>query len=214
MTLSLVLQLRSGLQALSLELSTDQQKKLLDFLALLLKWNKVYNLTSIRQADDMLTHHVMDCLAAVAAVMHEAPDDKTLLDVGSGGGLPSVVFAIVCPHLQVTAVDAVAKKSAFIETVAHTLKLSNLKGIHSRVELLEETFDLVVSRAFASLKDFTAWSDKALRTGGKWAAMKGKVPEEEMAELPVNIQIQGIQTLNVPDLEAQRCLIWLKRSPA
>lgn len=214
MTLSLDLQLRSGLQALSLELSTDQQKKLLDFLALLLKWNKVYNLTSIRQADDMLTHHVMDCLAAVAAVMHEAPDAKTLLDVGSGGGLPSVVFAIVCPHLQVTAVDAVAKKSAFIETVAHTLKLSNLKGIHSRVELLEETFDLVVSRAFASLKDFTAWSDKALRTGGKWAAMKGKVPEEEMAELPPNIQIQGIQTLNVPDLEAQRCLIWLKRSPA
>ena len=212
--MSLDLQLRSGLQALSLELSTDQQKKLLDFLALLLKWNKVYNLTSIRQADDMLTHHVMDCLAAVAAVMHEAPDAKTLLDVGSGGGLPSVVFAIVCPHLQVTAVDAVAKKSAFIETVAHTLKLSNLKGIHSRVELLEETFDLVVSRAFASLKDFTAWSDKALRTGGKWAAMKGKIPEEEMAELPANIQIQGIQTLNVPDLEAQRCLIWLKRSPA
>ncbi len=214
MTLSLDLQLRSGLQALSLELSTDQQKKLLDFLALLLKWNKVYNLTSIRQADDMLTHHVMDCLAAVAAVMHEAPDAKTLLDVGSGGGLPSVVFAIVCPHLQVTAVDAVAKKSAFIETVAHTLKLSNLKGIHSRVELLEETFDLVVSRAFASLKDFTAWSDKALRTGGSWAAMKGKIPEEEMAELPASIQIQGIQTLNVPDLEAQRCLIWLKRSPA
>jgi 16S rRNA (guanine527-N7)-methyltransferase len=214
LTLSLDLQLRSGLQALSLELSTDQQKKLLDFLALLLKWNKVYNLTSIRQADDMLTHHVMDCLAAVAAVMHEAPDAKTLLDVGSGGGLPSVVFAIVCPHLQVTAVDAVAKKSAFIETVAHTLKLSNLKGIHSRVELLEETFDLVVSRAFASLKDFTAWSDKALRTGGSWAAMKGKIPEEEMAELPASIQIQGIQTLNVPDLEAQRCLIWLKRSPA
>jgi 16S rRNA (guanine527-N7)-methyltransferase len=134
--------------------------------------------------------------------------------VGSGGGLPSVVFAIVCPHLQVTAVDAVAKKSAFIETVAHTLKLSNLKGIHSRVELIEDKSDLVVSRAFASLKDFTAWSDKALRTGGKWAAMKGKVPEEEMAELPASIQIQGIQTLNVPDLEAQRCLIWLKRSPA
>jgi 16S rRNA (guanine527-N7)-methyltransferase len=214
LTLSLDLQLRSGLQALSLELSTDQQKKLLDFLALLLKWNKVYNLTSIRQAEDMLTHHVMDCLAAVAAVMHEAPDSKTLLDVGSGGGLPAVVFAIVCPHLQVTAVDAVAKKSAFIETVAHTLKLSNLKGIHSRVELLEETFDLVVSRAFASLKDFTAWSDKALRTGGSWAAMKGKIPEEEIAELPPNIQIQGIQTLNVPDLEAQRCLIWLQRSPA
>ena len=214
MTLSLDLQLRSGLQALSLELSTDQQKKLLDFLALLLKWNKVYNLTSIRLADDMLTHHVMDCLAAVAAVMHEAPDSKTLLDVGSGGGLPSVVFAIVCPHMQVTAVDAVAKKAAFIETVAHTLTLSNLKGRHSRVESLDETFDLVVSRAFASLKDFTAWSDKALRTGGAWAAMKGKIPEEEIAELPAHIQIQGIQTLNVPGLDAQRCLIWLKRSPA
>lgn len=212
MTLALDQQLGAGLDALSIKLTNEQQQLLLDFMALLLKWNKVYNLTSIRQAEDMLTHHVMDCLAAVAAVMHEAPDAKTLLDVGSGGGLPSVVFAIVCPHLQVTAVDAVAKKAAFIETVAHTLKLPNLKGVHSRVELLEEKFDLVVSRAFASLKDFTAWSDKALCSGGKWAAMKGKVPEEEMAELPSRIQIQHIQTLEVPGLDAQRCLIWLERS--
>ena len=212
MTLALDQQLGAGLDALSIKLTNEQQQLLLDFMALLLKWNKVYNLTSIRQAEDMLTHHVMDCLAAVAAVMHEAPDAKTLLDVGSGGGLPSVVFAIVCPHLQVTAVDAVAKKAAFIETVAHTLKLPNLKGVHSRVELLEEKFDLVVSRAFASLKDFTAWSDKALCSGGTWAAMKGKIPEEEMAELPANIKIQHIQTLKVPGLDAQRCLIWLERS--
>ena len=213
MTLALDRQFGAGLESLSITLSTVQQQQLLDFLALLLKWNKVYNLTSIRLADDMLTHHVMDCLAAVAAVMHEAPDAKTLLDVGSGGGLPSVVFAIVCPHLQVTAVDAVAKKAAFIETVAHTLTLSNLKGRHSRVESLDETFDLVVSRAFASLKDFTAWSDKALRAGGTWVAMKGKLPEDELAELPEGVQIQGIQTLKVPGLEAHRCLIWLKRSP-
>ena len=212
MTLALDQQLGAGLDALSIKLTNEQQQLLLDFMALLLKWNKVYNLTSIRQAEDMLTHHVMDCLAAVAAVMHEAPDAKTLLDVGSGGGLPSVVFAIVCPHLQVTAVDAVAKKAAFIETVAHTLKLPNLKGVHSRVELLEEKYDLVMSRAFASLKDFTAWSDKALCSGGKWAAMKGKVPEEEMAELPSHIQIQHIQTLEVPGVDAQRCLIWLERS--
>ena len=212
MTLALDQQLGAGLDALSIKLTNEQQQLLLDFMALLLKWNKVYNLTSIRQAEDMLTHHVMDCLAAVAAVMHEAPDAKTLLDVGSGGGLPSVVFAIVCPHLQVTAVDAVAKKAAFIETVAHTLKLPNLKGVHSRVELLEEKFDLVVSRAFASLKDFTAWSDKALCSGGTWAAMKGKIPEEEMAELPANIKIQHIQTLKVPGLDAQRCLILLERS--
>jgi len=213
LTLALDRQFGAGLESLSITLSTVQQQQLLDFLALLLKWNKVYNLTSIRLADDMLTHHVMDCLAAVAAVMHEAPDAKTLLDVGSGGGLPSVVFAIVCPHLQVTAVDAVAKKAAFIETVAHTLTLSNLKGRHSRVESLDETFDLVVSRAFASLKDFTAWSDKALRAGGTWVAMKGKLPEDELAELPEGVQIQGIQTLKVPGLEAHRCLIWLKRSP-
>ena len=212
MTLALDRQLVAGLDALSVKLNTVQQQQLLDFLALLLKWNKVYNLTSIREAEDMLTHHVMDCLTAVATVMHEAPDTKTLLDVGSGGGLPSVVFAIVYPHLQVTAVDAVAKKAAFIQTAAHTLKLANLKGIHSRVELLEEKFDLVVSRAFASLKDFTTWSDKALRTGGTWVAMKGKVPEDEMAELPEGVRIQGIQTLNVPGLDAHRCLIWLRRS--
>lgn len=212
MTLSLDQRLSAGLDVLAIKLKSEQQQQLLDFLALLLKWNKVYNLTSIRQAEDMLTHHVMDCLAAVAAVMRELPDTQTLLDVGSGGGLPSVVFAIVCPHLQVTAVDAVAKKAAFIETVAHSLRLPNLKGKHSRVELLEEKSDLVVSRAFASLKDFTAWSDKALRTGGQWVAMKGKTPEDEMAELPAHIHIQRIQSLEVPGLDAQRCLVWLARA--
>jgi 16S rRNA (guanine527-N7)-methyltransferase len=214
LSLSLEQDLILGADALGLALTHQQTSQLLAYIEMLQKWNQVYNLTAIKDPQQMLTQHVLDCLAVVTPLKEMVPNAQNLLDVGAGGGLPSVVLAIACPSMRVVAVDAVAKKSAFIETVAHTLKLSNLKGIHSRVELLENKFDLVVSRAFASLKDFTAWSDKALRTGGKWAAMKGKVPEEEMAELPPNIQIQGIQTLNVPDLEARRCLIWLQRSPA
>ena len=204
--------LAAGLDALALQLSLYQQEQLLSYLDLLIKWNKVYNLTSIRQPEQMLTHHVMDCLAAVAEVIKLAPQNCCLLDVGSGGGLPSVVFAILCPQWQVTAVDAVAKKVAFIETVAHTLKLPNLKGTHTRVELLEDSFDLVVARAFASLNDFTTWTDKALRPGGSWVAMKGKYPEEEIAALPSVREVQQIQRIKVPGLDAERCLIWLKRT--
>jgi len=204
-------QLAAGLEALELPLSLYQQKQLLNYLDLLMKWNKVYNLTSIRQPEQMLTHHVMDCLAAVAEVIKLAPQDCRLLDVGSGGGLPSVVFAILCPQWQVTAVDAVAKKAAFIETAAYTLNLTNLKSRHARVESLEDAFDLVVARAFASLKDFSAWTDKALRPGGTWVAMKGKYPEEEIAALPSERELVQTQKIRVPGLDAERCLIWLKR---
>jgi len=210
LTHSLALGLRQGLSDLALPLTDQQQTQLLDYLALLLKWNKVYNLTSVRDPEQMLAQHVLDCLAAIPVVLQEFPSACDVLDVGSGGGLPSVVFAIACPHWRVTAIDAVAKKAAFVQTVAHTLKLANLHSIHGRVEELSQTFDLVTCRAFAELADFTRWSHAALNPSGRWLAMKGKHPQAEIDRLPAGVRVERIQSLNVPSVDAERCLVWLK----
>jgi 16S rRNA (guanine527-N7)-methyltransferase len=132
-----------------------------------------------------------------------------VLDVGCGGGLPSVVFAIACPQWRITAIDAVAKKTAFVQTVAHTLKLTNLNVIHGRVEELSQTFDLVTCRAFAELADFTHWTAASLNPSGRWLAMKGKYPQAEIERLPKEVLIEKVQTLRVPGLGADRCLVWL-----
>jgi 16S rRNA (guanine527-N7)-methyltransferase len=138
----------------------------------------------------------------------------TFLDVGSGGGLPGVVVAICCPGVNVTCVDTVAKKAAFVQQVAASLKLANLKGLHARVEALTGPFDVVGSRAFASLPDFVNWSADALATDGVWMAMKGKLPEEEMSALPTLAKVFHVEQLHVPGLDAERCMIWMKKSPA
>ncbi len=210
MTPSLAQGLSQGLLHLALPLTGQQQAQLLDYLALLLKWNKVYNLTSVRDPEQMLTQHLMDCLAAIPELLHDFPASCDVLDVGCGGGLPSVVFAIACPHWQVTAIDAVAKKAAFVQTVAHSLTLTNLHAIHGRVEALSQTFDLVTSRAFAELADFTRWSASSLKPSGRWLAMKGKYPQAEIDRLPAGVMVEKVQTLNVPGLEAERCLVWLR----
>ncbi|MFM7698170.1 MAG: 16S rRNA (guanine(527)-N(7))-methyltransferase RsmG [Limnohabitans sp.] len=202
--------LSQGLSALALSLSEEQQGQLLAYLSLLMKWNKVYNLTSVREPQQMLSHHLLDCLAAIPAVSHAFPAACDLLDVGSGGGLPSVVFAIACPHWRVTAIDTVAKKAAFIQTVAHSLKLSNLVSVHGRVEDQTQAFDLVTCRAFAELVDFTQWSVKVLKPHGRWLAMKGKYPHAEIERLPDSVWLEQIQTLTVPGVDADRCLVWLK----
>jgi 16S rRNA (guanine527-N7)-methyltransferase len=136
----------------------------------------------------------------------------SLLDVGSGGGLPGVVIAICCPQVRVTCVDAVSKKAAFVQQVAASLKLSNLKGVHARVETLSEPYDVVCSRAFASLSDFVVWSASALAEGGVWMAMKGKMPLEEMAALPEFASVFHVEQLQVPGLDAERCMIWMKKT--
>ena len=133
----------------------------------------------------------------------------SVLDVGCGGGLPSVVFAIACPQWRVTAIDAVAKKTAFVQTAAHALKLTNLNVIHGRVEELSQTFDLVTCRAFAELADFTRWTAASLNPSGRWLAMKGKYPQAEIERLPKEALIEKVQTLSVPGLDADRCLVWL-----
>lgn len=213
-------QLQAGAEALGLGLEDGQVGQLMDFLALLQKWNKVYNLTSVRDPQEMMTHHLLDSLAAVAPLRRHlatlesqglAAGTVRLLDVGSGGGLPGVVFAICCPGVDVSCVDTVGKKAAFIQQAAVSLKLRNLHGVHARVETLTTPFDIISCRAFASLPDFVTWSQGALATPhGVWLAMKGKHPEDEIAALPAGASVFRVEPLSVPGLEAERCIIWLK----
>ncbi len=209
--------LQKGLDDLGLSLTPDQQSQLLSYVDLIAKWTKVYNLTAVRDAKEMLTHHLLDSLAVIAPLRRElakrnlpASESPKLLDVGSGAGLPGVVIAITCPEVSVSCVDTVAKKAAFIQQVAATLKLPNLKGLHARVESLTDPFDIVCSRAFASLVDFTTWSQSALASHGVWMAMKGKHPDQELAALPDNIRVFHVEQLHVPGLDAERCIIWLR----
>ena len=210
-------QLEQGIAALKLDLTAAQVDLLMSFMDLLQKWNKVYNLTSVRDPQEMLTHHLLDSLAAVPALLRHAntltvEEGKRLplLDVGSGGGLPGVVFAICCPQIDVNCVDTVGKKAAFIQQVAASLRLPNLHGIHDRVENLKTLYPVISCRAFASLVDFTTWSRKALADGGIWFAMKGKHPDDEIAALPADVKVFHVEPLQVPGLDAERCVIWLK----
>jgi 16S rRNA (guanine527-N7)-methyltransferase len=211
--------LAAGIEALGLSLSDAQQQQLLGYMALIQKWNKVYNLTALRDPQEMLTHHLLDSLSAIAPLMRHlqgVPSFEemgcSLLDVGSGGGLPGVVIAICCPKVRVTCVDAVSKKAAFVQQVVASLKLPNLKGVHARVETLTGPFDVVCSRAFASLPDFVTWSASALTDASVWMAMKGKLPTEEMAALPSIANVFHVEQLQVPGLDAERCMIWMKKS--
>jgi 16S rRNA (guanine527-N7)-methyltransferase len=210
--------LQKGLDGLGLEVSPEQQAQLLAYMDLIGKWTKVYNLTAVRDANEMLTHHLLDSLAVVAPLRREVarlvlPEGQTqlrMLDVGAGAGLPGIVIAITCPEIFVTCVDTVAKKAAFIQQVAATLMLPNLKGLHARVESLTQPYDVVCSRAFASLIDFTTWSQSALASHGVWMAMKGKHPDQELAVLPESVKVFHVEQLQVPSLDAERCIIWMR----
>lgn len=208
--------LRAGLAALGLSLSDAQVRQLLDYQNLIGKWNKVYNLTAVRDPAEMLTHHLLDSLAAVAPLQKHVQGRglaaASLLDVGSGAGLPGVVLAICCPTLAVTCVDTVGKKAAFIKQAALALGLGNLTGLHARVETITQPFDVICARAFASLADFTSWSQAALAPGGVWMALKGKHPAEELALLPPDVAVFHVEPLAVPGLDAERCIIWLKKT--
>ena len=205
--------LRSGASALGLDLSDAQVEHLLAYLALLAKWNKVYNLTAVRDPREMLVQHLLDSLAAIPPLRrHTGGKPMKVLDVGSGGGLPGAVIAICCPELQVDCVDTVGKKAAFIQHAAAQLGRGNLRGVHARVENLQGPYDLICSRAFASLPDFVAWSGAALAEEGVWMAMKGKHPAQEIAALPPGTEVFHVEQLAVPGLDAERCIVWMRRS--
>lgn len=214
--------LRQGLLDLALVLDDAQIIRLLDYLELIQKWTWVYNLTAVRDPAEMLTHHLLDSLAVIAPLRRQlarqtqsatsavSPSVMRLLDVGSGAGLPGVVIAICCPEITVHCVDAVAKKSAFIQQVALTLKLPRLRGLHARVERLTDQYDVISSRAFASLPDFVTGSGVALAEQGVWLAMKGKYPADEIAALPTGVEVFHVEQLAVPGLNAERCIVWMR----
>ncbi|MRT31495.1 16S rRNA (guanine(527)-N(7))-methyltransferase RsmG [Herbaspirillum sp. CAH-3] len=204
--------LEEGAKSMGLALSAAQIDKLMAYQALLAKWNKVYNLTALRDPAQMVTHHLLDSLSAVSAFAGA----QRVLDVGAGGGLPGIVLAIWAaeaqPQMQITLVDTVSKKTAFLNQVKAQLHLGNVSVLHARVEQLpvEQQYDVITSRAFAELKDFVTWSNHLLQQGGKYIALKGVLPQEEIDRLPAGWKVQQVQPLQVPGLDAERHLIFME----
>ncbi|MDP1900107.1 MAG: 16S rRNA (guanine(527)-N(7))-methyltransferase RsmG [Rubrivivax sp.] len=195
---------------LGLALGADQRAALRRYLDLLQQWNATYNLTAVRDRAGMLTQHLADCLAVVPPLRRQVAGGR-LLDVGSGGGLPGVVIAALLPAMDVTCADAVGKKMAFVRQVAGALPLPNLHAVHSRIEdLRAPPFDVITSRAFASLADFAGLTRSHLAPSGVWIAMKGRVPDEEIDALPEWVEVFHVEQLAVPGLDAQRCLVWMR----
>lgn len=206
-------QLSDGASRMGIALSAQQQQKMLDYLALLAKWNKVYNLTALRDPAKMMTHHLLDSLAVVSAFTGA----KRVLDVGAGGGLPGIILAIwaqeAAPGMTIDMVDTVHKKTAFLTQVKAQLGLDNVSVHTGRVEELAlQPYDVITSRAFAELKDFIDWSHHLLEEGGKYIALKGVLPEEEIARLPVGWKVDEVIPVHVAGLDAQRHLIIIRKA--
>jgi len=201
--------LAEGIAEMQLEVSPEQQGRLMDYLALMFKWNSVYNLTSLRDPMQMVTHHLLDSLAAVPAFVQA----KNVLDVGSGGGLPGIVLAIVRPDMKVSMIDTVHKKTAFLTQVKAELGLANVTVYTMKVQELDvsDKFDVITSRAFADLSDFVNWSSHLLADGGRYIALKGVAPEDERQRLPAEWRVSGLQPLQVPRLGAERHLVFIEK---
>lgn len=214
---SFLVRLERVIAAYGLDINALQKTQLLDYLEQLNKWNKTYNLTAIRDQEQALIQHLFDSLSIVQPLKKyfQARNitEPCIMDVGSGGGLPGVILAITLTESSVICVDAVEKKIAFIKHVAGVLQLKNLKALHTRVEELPDAgMDLVTSRAFASLKDFANLSGKHVMANGLLVAMKGKQPTQEISELDeTDWVVNHIETLMVPELDAERCLVWMQR---
>lgn len=202
-----------GLEGLGLPSQERTVLLLGRFADLLLRWNRTYNLTAIREESEVVTHHLLDSAALVPMIGKIAPEAQTLLDVGSGGGLPAVPTALLRPDLSVHAVDTVKKKVTFLQQAQIELGLKNFRVHHARVENLRlSPFDVITSRAFASLADFTSLTEHLLKPSGVWLAMKGVVPEEEMAALPDFVRVREILPMTVPGLHESRHLIVMERN--
>jgi 16S rRNA (guanine527-N7)-methyltransferase len=201
-------QLEQGIAALGLALPAEAVPRLLDYLALLERWNAAYNLTAIRDPAEMVTRHLLDSLAILPYVQGD-----TLADLGTGPGLPGIPLAIAAPGRQIVLVDSNGKKVRFLREAIRALKLEGVRALQSRVEEVEGRFDCVTARAFASLGDMLGWGGHLLAPGGVWLAMKGKTPEEELAGVPAAFRVRGIHGLAVPGLgSAERHLVVLEHA--
>ena len=201
--------LNDGIEAMDLPLWAAQREQLMDYLALMAKWNGVYNLTSLRDPMQMVTHHLLDSLAAVSAF----EGAKNVLDVGAGGGLPGIVLAIARPDMQVSLIDTVHKKTAFLTQVKAELGLKNVTVYTMKVQDLKAgPFDVITSRAFADLSDFVNWSGHLLGEGGRFIALKGTAPADEQERLPGEWKIQELRPIKVPKVEAERHLVFIEKS--
>jgi 16S rRNA (guanine527-N7)-methyltransferase len=202
--------LARGIADMELDVPAAQQEQLMAYLALMNKWNSVYNLTSLRDPMQMVTHHLLDSLAAVPAFAGA----RNVLDVGAGGGLPGIVLAITLPDMKVAMIDTVHKKTAFLTQVKAELGLANVTVHTMKVQDLavSDKFDVITSRAFADLSDFVNWSGHLLLEGGKFIALKGVAPSEERERLPQDWKVSGLQPLQVPRLGAERHLVFIDRT--
>ena len=201
-------ELSTGARELGVELSASQQEQLLAYLALLIKWNKAYNLTAVRNPDEMVSRHLLDSLSVMPFIHSER-----WLDVGSGGGMPGIPLAILHPEKQVTVLDSNGKKTRFLTQVKLELKLDNLQVIHNRVEAFqpERPFTGIISRAFSSMENFTNWTRHLGDTQTQWLAMKGLHPADELVALPADFKVDSEQALTVPGCQGQRHLLILRR---
>ncbi|MDO8179715.1 MAG: 16S rRNA (guanine(527)-N(7))-methyltransferase RsmG [Undibacterium sp.] len=206
---TLTFMLREGVKSLPLTLSETQIEQMISYLALLCKWNSVYNLTSVRDPNEMVKQHLLDSLSAA----HAFKDAKNVLDVGSGGGLPGMILAITYPMIHFSMIDTVSKKTAFLSQAKAELALSNVTIHTGRVELLQvaQKFDVITSRAFSELSNFVNWSGHLLADGGHFIAMKGVAPNEEIARLPAGWKVKAIESLSVPGLDVERHLIMIEK---
>lgn len=199
---------------MGLALTGAQIEQLQAFACLLTRWSRVHNLTAITAKAQIVSHHLLDSLALVGplreTVSRHAATPARVLDVGAGGGLPGIPLAIACPQLQVTLIDAVQKKSAFLTQAALELRLSNVRVVHGRVEALTGEFDVITSRAFAALADFVAWTRHLLAPGGAWLAMKGRIDPAELGALPPDVHVVTVLPLAVPGLSEERHLLEIR----
>ena len=208
--------LKSGLADLGLALTQEAKEKLLRFVALLEKWNKVYNLTAVREPERMIGLHILDSLS----VLSHIKGSRNVLDVGTGGGLPGIPLAIAAgetaPDLRVTMLDTIAKKTTFVRHVIGELGLANADVVTDRVERYQPTqhFDVVISRAFAELKDFVDGAGHLCAPEGRMLAMKGVHPFDEISRVPKGFEIEEVISLNVPQVGGQRHLVVIKRNYA
>lgn len=203
--------LQQGLQAMGLSLNTAQQLLLLEYVALLKKWNSTYNLTALRDEHKMISHHILDSLSLLGYIK----EAKTLMDVGSGGGMPGIPTAICRPDLQITLLDSNTKKTTFLQQVVIELGLSNVTVASGRVEAMhDKDVDVVTSRAFAELADFISLTKHLLNENGYWAAMKGVYPYEELEHVPASVVVEKVEKIEIPMLQGERHMVIMRPKKA